>query len=655
MGLPIHRADTAAADPAVKPRAAARVARPRIRCVLALLLALAGAVQSARAADPQPYRVELAPTGDDALDATLAATSQLESLRGPAPVGPFGLVVRARTDLDLLHTVLESFGYYRSSVAITIDGRPLADPALAGALARIARGHEVRVAVKFSLGPLYRLGRITIDGQAPPPARIALGLVAGQPAVAAAVLAGGARMRRALEDHGYAFAKVDPPIATLHAGAPLLDVEFRVVAGPRVHIGRIDIVGLQRVRAAFVRSRMLLHTGEPYSPSLIEQARQDLLNVGVFSAVSVQLGTAADAAGGVPVTFDVRERPRHAVSFNAAYSSDLGGSGGVTWADRNVFGNAERLTVSATETNIGGSATTGLGYDVDAKLLKPDFGRRDQSLQFAVGELKQSLQAYDQTALTTGVTLIRRFSPVWSVNVGVTTANETIIQPPLQSGVPPSASGQRRAYTLVATPIGIDYDSTQLASPLDDPLHGMRDSLTVTPTRSIGQSSATFVITQLKLAAYLDLHRFGWTAKGRSVLATRALAGLAQGAGEFSLPPDQRFYGGGTGTIRGWRYQGVGPVFPGTTTPIGGTAIIAGSLEFRQRFGKVFGAAVFVDAGEVSASLKPLPSVLRVGLGAGLRYYTPIGPIRLDVAVPERRYSSTDDTYEIYVGLGQAF
>jgi translocation and assembly module TamA len=83
----------------------------------------------------------------------------------------------------------------------------------------------------------------------------------------------------------------------------------------------------------------------------------------------------------VPVTFKVRERLRHAIAVSAAYSSDLGGSGGVTWTDRNVFGNAEQLTLAAKVINLGGgSSTTGIGYDTSAKLLLPDFGRRDQSL-----------------------------------------------------------------------------------------------------------------------------------------------------------------------------------------------------------------------------------------------------------------------------------
>ena len=135
--------------------------------------------------------------------------------------------------------------------------------------------------------------------------------------------------------------------------------------------------------------------------------------------------------------------------------------------------------------------------------------------------------------------------------------------------------------------------------------------------------------------------------------------GLAAGASQFSLPPDQRFYAGGSGTIRGYRFQSVGPVFP-NGNPIGGTAINAGTVEYRQRIGTNFGTAFFVDGGNVSKNLSPFNGTLRFGVGAGVRYYTPIGPIRVDIALPvQRRHGAgvvnPDDAFEIYIGLGQAF
>jgi translocation and assembly module TamA len=644
--------------------------------VFALLLAVTAFASIARAADPQPYKVEIASVGISEIDSTLKATSDLHALRTTAPVSPFGLVARARSDVDRLVTALESFGYYQATVAIRINGMMVSNPGLGDALTALRKGEDARVAIGVTLGPLYHLGAVDIDGDLPDDVRSTLGLSTGQPAVAANVLAGGARLLNAMQERGYGFAKVDPPVAYEAAAAPVLDLRFHVVMGPKVNIGEIHIEGLARVHEHLLRARLLLHTGDPYSPSAIERARHDLLALGVFSQVSLQIGTAVDSTGGVPVTFKIHERLRHAITVNAAYSSDLGGSGGVTWTDRNVFGDAEQLTVAASIINLGGSDTTGLGYETSVKYLMPDFGRRDQTLQFAVGALKQSLQAYDQTAQTTSVTLTRKISSVWSVSVGGATTDEKIIQATGEELVAGEIVEENSTYyyTLLAVPMNVTFDSTRLASPLDDPRRGVRASLSMTPTLALGHPNAKFVITQVKVAGYFDMNHIFPTEPGRTVLAARALAGVAEGAGELSLPPDQRFYAGGSGTIRGYAYQSVGPKFNDPDdTPIGGTAITAGSLELRQRFGASWGAVVFMDAGQVSASLKGTPGEARVGAGAGVRYYTPIGPIRLDFAVPlpRRRGATiatgapppappkittpTDDAFEVYIGLGQAF
>src|SRR5580692_533026 len=627
-----------------------------------LLLSALWLASSARAADPQAYQVDLASVGNDDINQTLKATSDLLSLRTSAPVSPFGLIARARSDTDRPKTALERFRYYESHVPININGLPLTAPSLGEALTALPQGSSARVAVSFSLGTLYHLRRIDIDGEVPPPinARQTLGLSSGQPAVAATVLAGGAHLLSAMQEQGYAFAQVDAPVAYEAADAPVLDVSFHVVAGAKVRIGEIHVEGLQRVHESLVRRRLLLHSGEIYKPSAIEAARHDLLGMNVFSQVSVQVGSKADESGDVPITFKLRERLRHSINLSAAYSSDLGGSGGVTWTDRNVLGNAEQLSVTANLTNLGGSDTTGTGYDTGVKYLIPDFLHRDQSLQFAVSAIKQQLQAYDQTAQTASVTLSRKLSSIWTVSAGLSTTDETILQvinateTPKGSGIFVPDAATKFDYTLIALPFKLVYDSTNLPTPLEDPRHGFRGTLSLTPTLAIGHPNATFLVSTITLSTYFDLDHLFPIAPGRSVLAARALAGVAEGAGELSLPPDQRFYAGGTSTIRGYGYQLVGPMFPHTDIPTGGTAITTGGLEFRQRLYTNWGVAAFVDAGQVSASLKPLPDDIRVGVGAGMRYYTPIGPIRFDIAVPVDRRPG-EDSFEVYIGLGQAF
>ena len=646
--------------------------------LLLIAFVLLYGMSSARAADPQPYKVDMASTGDSALNSTLKATSELETLRKTAPVGPFGLIGRARGDLERLKTVLESFGYYQSYVEIRIDGLPLDDPGVGEELTSRSKDNDAEVKIAFSIGPLYHLRKVEIDGTVPAGAEKALQLEGGAPAIAEDVLAAGERLLTALEDQGYAFAKVDTPVAYEDPPNRVLDVKFHVQTGNLVKIGEIRIRGLKDMKEAVVRKRLLVHTGEQYGATKIEAARKDLLALGVFSSVSVRVGNKPDSEGRLPVTFNARERAGHAVSLSGAYSSDLGGSTGVSWTKRNVSGKADSLTLSATAINLGGgTSSNGLGYDVNGKYLIPDWKERNQSLQVAVGAIRQFLDAYDQTAYSGTVTVNRKLSSIWTVSAGFGIEQEHINQhectagqcldlnpgcslqdpnPPPDKKDPP-ACNERFSYTLLSLPITALFNTTGLDSPLEDATHGVRVSLSVTPTFSFGHPSTRFFVTQGTGSLYFDLNNIGFNkTPGRSVLALRALAGIAAGASQFSLPPDQRFYAGGSGTIRGYRYQSVGPLFP-NGNPTGGTAINAGSVEYRQRLGTNFGTAVFLDAGNVSQNLNPLNGQLKAGAGAGLRYYTPIGPVRLDIAVPLQRRSgkNPDDAFEIYIGLGQAF
>jgi translocation and assembly module TamA len=660
---------------------------PRICGLIALLATLAA---PAWAADPVSYKVDHFSTGDGTMDNTLRATSDLVTLRTSAPVSPYALIARARSDVERLKTVVESYGYYESKITIQIDGMALSDPGLADHLTALPKKQDAHVQITFKLGALYHLRNITIEGELPASVQGAFTLKTGDAAVADTVLLAGAHLLAALEDQGYAFAKVDPPVAYEDKTQPLLDVTFHVVAGPRVNVGEIHFTGLKRVHESLLRRRLLLHTGELFRASAVEHARADLLSpsLGVFAAVSVKVGTAVDGTGGVPITFEMRERLRRTFGISGAYSTDLGGSGTITWGNRDVFGNAEQFSVSPSITGLGGSATNGLGYDVPVTYILPDFGHRDQSLQFAVEALRQELTAYDQTAIKTGVTLTRKLNSLWTVSVGVAASEEHINQivSVTQTSthdntndtttITDTADRMTFDYTLLGLPLVISLDSTDLASPLDDPTHGMRASVNVVPTHALGHSDATFLITTIKAATYFDLDHLLPTVPGRSVLALRGLIGSAEGASVDSLPPDQRFYGGGSSSIRGYPYQSVGPYFPilgcpttppppgepctphtigFTTYPIGSTTISAGTIEYRQRIAQNWGAAFFVDGGNVGPSLTFSPTNLFVGVGTGVRYYTPIGPIRLDFAVPLKRYDSDPQAFQIYVGLGQAF
>jgi len=181
-----------------------------------------------------------------------------------------------------------------------------------------------------------------------------------------------------------------------------------------------------------------------------------------------------------------------------------------------------------------------------------------------------------------------------------------------------------------------------------EPTHGINATVALTPTKPVAGGAGLFTIAQLSASTYLPVER-----DARGIIALRAQIGSIQGASQFQVPADQRFYAGGSGSVRGFSYQTIGPLFP-DDTPAGGNAIDTGAIEFRQHIGKSFGVVPFVDAGQVSAGSAPFTGTLRVGVGIGARYYTGIGPIRVDVAFPLNR-TPNSGAFALYIGLGESF
>src|SRR4051812_12275964 len=594
------------------------------------------AAGAAWAADPQPYNVELigAELGDTR--PVLRASSELVTLRDAAPVAPFGLIERARADIPRLQEVLDSFGYYQNQVAVQIDGLVPADPALPPLLDKLGPGQKAQVEIHIDKGPLYHLGTVVVKGDVPADARAAFKLDSGAPAVASDVLAAQARLLAALQEDSYAMASVGGPDAVADDNAHLVDVTFTVVTGPKASIGAISVEGLQQMDADVARSALRLTPGDPYKPSTIDRARRHLLDLGVFSGVSVLPAKTLGAGDTVPLVFQVQERPRHAVTLGARYSTDLGIALSATWSDRNLLGGAEQLNLRAEGTGLG-SASAGLGYHLSAQFIKPVFPSPDQSLEANLEAVKESLAAYDQTAQSATAILHQRFSQAWSGSVGVSVLHDLVTQ-----------EGSSRLYEILAVPVTAQYDSTGLEDPLAEPRQGARLSLAATPTQSFGASSLSFLVLQSSGTTYFDL-----SGDGRSVVALRALAGTILGGSTFDLAPDQRLYAGGSATVRGYAYQSIGPQFS-DRKPTGAKSVDAATIELRQRLFGDWGAAAFIDAGQATARGAPFSGAVRVGAGVGARYYTPIGVIRGDIAVPLNRMPG-GDAFEIYIGLGQAF
>lgn len=639
---------------------------------------------------PLPYVTDVVPTDDKTVNENMAAASQLSSLQATRSVGPYALAGRIRADYDRLQGALRSRGYYAGQVTIkveaggrTVDGR---SPDLAPFMASIRSGEAVHIHLGAVLGGQFTVGAIhtvpeTEAGDAAQAGtqtgasvvretailsdaeRQSMGLQVGAPAIAADVLAVQGRLLSYLQEEGYGLADVQTPQAILHPERKQIDVQIKIRRGPKLVIGPMTLNGLRHVKSDYVRRRMLLREGQLYQPSVIEQARLDLGSTGLFSSVQQRNGEKvlplsavdgkktkkkavtppAGTEGALPLSFDFNEGKRHRVTGDVGYSTDLGGRAGVSWLHRNLFGRGEQLRVTTLATGLGGTAQQGLGYDAYVDFIKPDFMQRSQSLNLRVEAIRQLLYSYHQTAFLAQGNIARPLGRDLSGSVGVTLEQEHIRQ-----------FGRKAEYFIASIPIKLDYDGTHRTSPIEPATHGFKVSLGITPSVSMEHRTSFFIPMNLQASSYFDLTRLGLTKPGKSVFAMRVMVGSIQGASTWNLPPDQRLYAGGPGSVRGFRYQGVGPQYGTTKYAIGGTAMDAGTIEFRQRLPKNFGLAAFADAGQVSSGSVPGHGTLRVGCGGGVRYFTPIGPVRVDVAVPINR-ARRGDKWELYLGLGETF
>jgi translocation and assembly module TamA len=200
-----------------------------------------------------------------------------------------------------------------------------------------------------------------------------------------------------------------------------------------------------------------------------------------------------------------------------------------------------------------------------------------------------------------------------------------------------------RQIVMLALPATVIWDSRD--APFDA-ARGWYGQARLTPFTLFEDGSG------IRLTADLRGYR-GFGADDRTRIAARLQLGSVDGGDITAMPPDWLFYSGGAGTVRGQEYQSLGALQGGVAT--GGRSYLGASLELRQDLAGNFGAAAFADFGLISTDAWGAgASDWQAGAGLGLRYDTPIGPIRLDIATPVSGDGTGEDVH-LYLGIGQNF
>ncbi|HZT51086.1 MAG TPA: BamA/TamA family outer membrane protein, partial [Stellaceae bacterium] len=358
----------------------------------------------------------------------------------------------------------------------------------------------------------------------------------------------------------------------------------------------------------------------------VEATRQELVRSGLFSSVRIDHADAPDASGAVAMTIAVIEGPPRSVGAGAGYNTNIGVGGQTYWEHRNLFGEGEDLRISA------GAAQKQLG--LAATFRRPDVIARKIDLLADAELLKETTDAYRSRRWRGYVGLEDLRQPPYTVGGGISLERAHLTE-----------TSRDENYLLLGVPLYLRRDTTD---DLLDPTVGTRTTLAATPYHGLLNRNLNFLSSRVEARGY---QRIGGS--DRYVLAGYAALGSIVGEGLQGIPADKRLYAGGAGSVRGYGYQRAGPL-DSSDVPIGGRSSLEFGGEFRYRLTQTIGLVPFVDAGNVYPTNLPNRASLFYGAGLGLRYYTVIGPIRLDLAFPIGKRPS-DSAVQVYISIGQAF
>lgn len=595
---------------------------------------------------------------DDAALTAVRDVSVLHRLRNEAPQDGDELVRRAEADLPRIVDALWGSGYYAAEVSIVVGGQALRLDRPAPASVRAAinglRGRAlVPVSVVVVPGPLYRFGSVAVVDQRTGrpfeasvlPSRV-ITVKPGDPARTAEVLQAAAALSDHFRDLSHPFVRVSRRVPIIDHASRTVDLALVVDPGQRAPLGDIAVSGTRDVDPSVVRSFIYARPGDPYSRRALTDIRRSVTRIEALGGARVREGDSPDSTGGVPIGVEVTERAPRVLGGSVRYSTVDGPALKAYWAHRNLFGGAERLRLDADLFYFTGrqpwAPLSGPGFNagnlggrLSLSFLKPAlWGTRNDFLFDAYGQ-RELTERYTSNLVNATAAIRHRFTDSFNVRAGVEA----------EAGRSTDALG-RYDYGLLGLPVAVTYDTTD--RPLD-PTRGVRVTASMTPYLGFGDAPGLFAIGRFQASAYHALD-----AEARTILAARIAFGSILGGSLAAIPASRRFYAGGGGSVRGFEYKSLGPrnAFGDVT---GGMSLFEASVEARFRLTETFGLVPFFDMGQAYSGSVPNGSApMRYAVGLGLRYYTAVGPIRFDVAVPLARRPG-ERPYAFYISIGQAF
>ncbi len=533
--------------------------------------------------DPLPFTVEFEVSGgSDDLARALETASGLWSGQDRPASGRGGLLARSKGDYRRILAALYNEGYYGGEISILLAGREAADLTLDSPMPAV-----VPVTIRVRPGPGFKFGQAVIVNA--PPRDVGANDVVEDPigdtfrtgarADAGVIsLASATAIERWRQVSHAKASETGRSVVADHA-TTRLDAIITLDPGRSADFGRTRVTGTRRVDPGFVAYMADLPEGASFDPDRIQAAEDRLSRLGVFRSVRLVEAEAIAPDGSLEMTVEVEDRRPRTVGFGGTISTIEGLGVEAFWEHRNLFGRAERVRFSASVTGFGVTGGAGdFDYAGGVSFLRPGVINPDVAFVASLTGRRLDLDTYREQSLTATVGLQRAFARNINGELGfaVTSARFRDF-----FGV--------REFLMLGPYARGDYDRRD---DILDPTRGYYLAAEANPFYEAEFENFAARGT-LEGRAY---HGFGL--KKRVVLAARAKIGSYVGPSDNASPPDQLFFAGGAGSVRGYAFRSIGVEVEnarGKTGTVGGRSLLEGSGEVRFRVGERFGGVGFLD------------------------------------------------------------
>lgn len=564
------------------------------------------------AAELEKYEVVFEGTQDPEVLKTLRENSKLIELQDRPPKSELALKHRSEEDIPNLIKALHSMAYYNALVKMEYD---------------FSKTPPI-VNIHVEPGPIYPLANMTILPESLNISYKDLDITLWAPALPKNILDAEENLVYLLNSQGYPLAKITQREVIADQATKEVSVIFKVDEGPLASFGKTTIIGKKTVLEGFIRNKIKWCEGEIYDPCLIDSTLSALEATGLFKSIAITPKDILEDETSLPIEIDVSEAKHRSVGFGLGYSTQRGPGVTGEWENRNMFSMGERLHFEA---NLLWKT-----QEMKLSFLKPDYLRIDQDLVLT-SELKRDLtKGFNESSLTLGAALERQLTKKSRASLGV-----------MYKQLYTTDSTNNGDFNLFKLPFQYKWNNTD---DILDPKTGSTFFFKTVPTVQFLGRPFIYSINQVIGSAYFPLAQ-----DGKFILASKINLGSIIGAPEGSIPTPERFFAGSESTLRGYNYYTVSPL-DHHDDPIGGRSMLIYTLEGRWRINDQWGVVGFFDAGNVYKPTFPeFDKKVLKSIGIGGRYYTPVGPLRLDVAFPLDRRHGIDSSFQLYFSVGQSF